>query len=662
MMDNLPIEIWSEILKYLNLADRRECALVCKKFYEASLDPDLHWKSTYIFDAQALLPQDEFTEAAFDNQIYCKSPNLYINGLDENINVKPLLNPQNGHMSLLGPHVVRLSLKGSSILESSFVEILNKCDSLESLDITSCNAMFMSGSFLAQSDRHFVVAKVLEKTVDLNLSSIRYMNDDILKKFYSLCPSLSSIKLACCNILFSEFGSTQRFALTFPCIVQLASVQCSTLTRIDLSRTGITNFALAKLSSIKGLKLKEVVLKNCRELGDAGVSSLAKQQPDLRVIDIRSCCEVGNAGVSAICTSSHNLRELYLAKCRKVTDISASKISFLEKLEILDISECYDITTTSISVILTLLTALSTLIANGCNFAKFHTWISKNQQQNEISEKKVPLSLIPKDCFQYLNLTKLSINSGKHVTDLTIQSIFVYLTNLKQLSLSWCHYITDRGLLGLNITITDGMTFPNVKDTEAHILSTGRYSRNHSRIGFLGSPGAEYISYVDWSEVDVKSSLPERGITRLRKLQRLSMSNCPNVTDESLVRIFCVGQPVFPKMEHLELNMMQRSITNDVVNGITIGCPLLTYLAMSGSNISNDGVAGITQRLHRLEKLDLSNCDNITPKFFHGLIKNNRWLRELDISSCKQIPESSADKLKKSLPLLARVHTRYSGV
>lgn len=48
-------------------------------------------------------------------------------------------------------------------------------------------------------------------------------------------------------------------------------------------------------------------------------------------------------------------------------------------------------------------------------------------------------------------------------------------------------------------------------------------------------------------------------------------------------------------------------------------------------------------------------------RFLSILAKNNKWLRELDISSCKQIQATAAEKLLSSLPLLGCVHTRYLG-
>ena len=71
--------------------------------------------------------------------------------------------------------------------------------------MTGCNALFMPGSFLCGNERRAEARKVFEELKDLNLSSIRYLDDRSLKTLIECSPTLESLTLSSCNILF-RFG------------------------------------------------------------------------------------------------------------------------------------------------------------------------------------------------------------------------------------------------------------------------------------------------------------------------------------------------------------------------------------------------------------------------------------------------------------------------
>nr|CAB3245173.1 F-box/LRR-repeat protein 7-like [Phallusia mammillata] len=105
-------------------------------------------------------------------------------------------------MYVLGHHVEHLSLRNSSILENTFISILEHCENLKSLDLSGCNSLFMSGSaFLSRLTDRSIVKSILAQITSLELSSSRYINDAILCRFFKLCPSLTSLSLASNNLL-----------------------------------------------------------------------------------------------------------------------------------------------------------------------------------------------------------------------------------------------------------------------------------------------------------------------------------------------------------------------------------------------------------------------------------------------------------------------------
>ena len=110
-------------MRFLNLHDRQEASLTCKRWYQASLDPGLH-KNTVI----TLKAPNNAASKQLQNLGQRKSATLVLSHIDSSTNCHTVLKEIGRH---LGPHLESLSLKGSDITERVFMDIIPNCPNLQ---------------------------------------------------------------------------------------------------------------------------------------------------------------------------------------------------------------------------------------------------------------------------------------------------------------------------------------------------------------------------------------------------------------------------------------------------------------------------------------------------------------------------------------------------
>ena len=99
------------IFKHLSLTDRKEAALVCWKWYYASLDPMLLRDTVVTFHAPST-PSESFLRIG-----HRKMPHLILDEIDGSFNAKHFLLSECSHLTA---NLQTLSLKGSNITERFF--------------------------------------------------------------------------------------------------------------------------------------------------------------------------------------------------------------------------------------------------------------------------------------------------------------------------------------------------------------------------------------------------------------------------------------------------------------------------------------------------------------------------------------------------------------
>lgn len=125
--------------------------------------------------------------------------------------------------------------------------------------------------------------------------------------------------------------------LTEESVVILAQ-HCTNLRSVDLRRTSMGDTALAALGEFCN-KLRVVILDDCLQVTDEGLSSLADGCPNLREVSLRGMHrEVRDAGIANLAVSCGQLRKLNLSSCAMLTDATLEAIAenckFLEELSL----------------------------------------------------------------------------------------------------------------------------------------------------------------------------------------------------------------------------------------------------------------------------------------------------------------------------------------
>ena len=100
---------------------------------------------------------------------------------------------------------------------------------------------------------------------------------------------------------------------------------------------------LSRMSKIEGLKLEELILVGCRDVGNEGISQLCLNQRHLKRLDISGCLDITDVSLDNIATYLTCLETLRLNKCRLLTDRSMVHLKSLPRLQTLDLSECYEV-------------------------------------------------------------------------------------------------------------------------------------------------------------------------------------------------------------------------------------------------------------------------------------------------------------------------------
>ena len=616
-------------MRFLDLPDRKSAALVCRHWYYASLDV-LHMSNVVMtFQSWSQL------DAALPLLAKRSRVNLAVESIDNSIATRDKVACLDAE--LFGC-VRSLSLAGCDITEGLFTSLLGSCTGLEKLDISRCNALFMTGQLLSKQADVELLTEALVCLRELKLASIRYISDESFNRLVSVCSSLGKLSLAGNQIVFHTknylWKGKESAILTFDNIMSFLNAHASKITVLDFSRTAINDEALSSLARIPDLCLRELRLCFCQEITDVGIAAVCKVQHSLELLDLTDCQSVTDSSLESICLECDDLRVLRLGKCRRITDLSVCKLKCQRHIRELDVSACYSLSSRGLA--LGLCTSSSPLQC--------------------LTSLNLACCSSVRDCFIaelsrcVTGLTELDISSCS-ISNAGLRAVCARLTNLRRLRLAWCQDITDAGFLGM----------PDV-DRKPHSGGSGgdddgghcQCTRRHQSLHIFSPPkhSAEKLSTPkcedDLDEADF------RPITNLRRLQLLDLTSCKRITDLSVSRMMC-----FTELRSLHLSLCQR-LTDTSLAAIAAGLPSLEELHLAHLvHITDSSVAEISERLHRLSTLNISSCDRLTDRSIKTLLHNTKTLRELDVSLCSGISGAAVDKLELGLERFVLVHRRH---
>ncbi|KAM3609950.1 uncharacterized protein V6R79_022792 [Siganus canaliculatus] len=633
----LPLEIIVYILSFLRTSDRKEASLVCRSWYNASLDLRFQKDVTFSFPASA---SSLDLIRGLSRRSRCS---LIISQLD-GFSVSRSLLLEVG--LCLGSKLESLALPGSSITEASLLALLPRLTSLRRLDLRGLDSLFMSGAFLSREDHRQQVRSALSGLEELDLSNLRYLSDLTFNRLTGCTPRLRHLLLAGCHIAF-EFDpyrgcpvgvvEDSSALLSLRNLRRLLTEQKSTIVALDLSRTSITPESLRTIVQVQGLVLEEISLCGCKELTDYSVEVLVKHQPSLQRLDISACTELTNRSIEAIARGLKKLKHLSLSRDWRITEKGLADLLSVSSLKSLDLSECVRISGMEMVKGLTASSAakaqLETLCLRSCTYIQDLAVFSLAQLLGE-------------------TLRELDLTSCVNVTDVSVRSIATYMHKLVVLRLGWCTEVTDWGLLGMVET--------RKCETDEEVGDKGpRFTRTFGNMGFFKPPRLpfdERPKLVTQNDLEQFRQQAGASLLALNRLQELDLSACPKITDSSITQVVR-----YPDLHRLSLSMLPE-ITDASLVSVAWHCRSLTSLALSHCpGIGDRGVAQAAPHLCRLQHLYLSCCDHVTDRSLFLLMQHCTRLRTLDISRCKNISIATVDVLQSQLPFLENVHYKFIG-
>jgi len=615
-------------MRFLDLPDRKSAALVCRCWYNASLDLLVMSNVVMTFPSWSQL------DAALPLLCQRSRLNIVLESIDNSIVTRDKVANLDDEFCR---RVRSLSLAGCDITESLFTSLLSNCMALERLNISRCNALFMTGQLLSKPGDSLLLSEALAHLRELKLASIRYISDETFTRLVSVCSSLESLSLAGNQIVFhtnrSLWSGKESALLTFDNVMSFLEANASWITVLDFSRTMINDEALSSLAKIPDLSLSELFLGFCQEISDKGIAALCKVQPCLKLLDLTDCQSVTDASLESICSECNNIRVLRLGKCRRITDLSVCKLKCHRRLRQLDLSACYSLSCRGLSLGLCSATSpltYLTLLNLGCCSSVSDSFIVEMT------------SCIP-------GLLDLDVSSCS-IGNTSLRAISSRLTNLRRLRLAWCQDISDAGLLGM--ADVDNTDFPHSHgdDEVGHCRCTRRQQSLHI---FSSPKQMSKRPTAPKSERDLAES-DFRPITNLRSLQLLDLTSCNRVSDLSVSKLMS-----FNELRCLRLSLCIK-LTDASLTAVAAGLPSLEelHLALLGC-ITDAGVCELSEHLHRLSYLDISSCDQLTDHTINTLCHNLKTLRHLDVSLCTGISGYALNKLERDLDRLVLVNRRH---
>jgi len=622
------IQVVSHIMRFLDLPDRKSAALVCRCWYYASLD--------FLLVSDVVMTFRSWSEFHSALPQLCKRSrvNLVLESMDSSI-------ATHNQVANLDREVFRrvrsLSLAGCDITEGLFTSLLGSCTGLEKLDISRCNAVFMTGQLLSKSADVELLTEVLTRLRELKMASIRYISDEAFNRLVSVCCGLERLSLAGNQMVFHTknclWKGKESAVLTFGNILNFLQSNASQITALDVSRTAINDEALSSLARIPGLCLRKLYLSYCQDITDKGVAALCKSQHSMQVLDLTDCQSITDASLESVCLDCEDVRVLRLGKCRRITDLSVCKLKCHRRLRQLDVSACYSLSSRGLCL------GLCSISSPLSCLAVLNLACCSSVGDSFVVEMT---SCLP-------GLTDLDLSSCG-VSSTGLRAVCARLTNLRCLRLAWCQHVTDAGLLGTPDPVSDPSTHDHGDDN----FGNCRCTRQHHTppIFSLAVHGSKKPT-APKGEHDLDEAY-FRPITNLRNLQLLDLTSCNRVTDLSISQVM-----VFTELRCLYLSLCTK-LSDASLAAIACGLPSLEELHLAQLRcITDAGVLDICERLRRLLVLDISSCDGLSDQTVKALISSAKTLRQLDVSLCSHITEKAVDRLERALDRLVLVHRRH---
>ncbi|XP_051917640.1 dynein regulatory complex subunit 6 [Hippocampus zosterae] len=459
------------------------------------------------------------------------------------------------------PFVIHLNLRGCTSLHWYSLKHIGECRNLQELNVSEC---FNITDAMIES-----IVEGCNSLLYLNLSST-LLTDATLRELASNCVNLQYLSLAYCHKMTDE--GFQYLSL---------GTGCHNLLHLDLS--GCSQVTATGFSYISEAcpYLKEILLNDVYDLSDKCISALMANCQSVSSISLLEAWQLSDAGIKAIaevaklksfslegnnrvshvswkavCSSSRGLRRLHIVECHKMGDTSLKAVATLRNLQYLDISLCSKVTdkglftlaeSPSASKLRELNVSYCSQITDaaismiGHRFTKLsHLNLSYCEQLTDVAlEYLMGSSISSLDisgcniqddglaALEEVPLKRLIIAECINITDVGMENLCKYLTDLEYVDVSGCLELSDqavkafsfycRGLLTLRVAGCQKVT-----DMGMQCLSHG---------------AAQYLRELDVSGC----TLTDRAIRYIERLcpplSSITMHGCDRISEEAAMRL-----------------------------------------------------------------------------------------------------------------------------
>ncbi|XP_067409079.1 uncharacterized protein [Emydura macquarii macquarii] len=512
----LPVEVITYILSFLPIADRKEASLVNHTWYFAAQDSLRQENILYH------IPATSASLAAIESLARRHVSCISLTNLDSSTVSRDVIQAVSCH---LGPHLQSLSLRGSSMSETSFVHLLLACPCLSSLDLSGCNSLFMSGTLLSKPETISQAQRALTNLQELNLSGLRYLSDLSFNRLTGCAPHLTRLSLARCHLTFefdpyrgsSNYNSSAL--LSFRNLLHFLKERASSIRALDLSGTSITLQAVRSLVQVEGLHLRELVLQNCRDLTNEAIGLLCVHQPHLTALDVTGCSELSDQAVLAVSARLRALHSLCLGKLQRLTDGGFVGVAELQSLQSLDVSECSLVSGSELVKVCSapeLRPNLTSLSFAFCSLLRKDAGPKFSRNFGNMGFFLPPLQSLGQN-------PKVLPDSAWNESQRQHQASLQALQQLQELDLMACSKLTDT-------SITKVIRFPDLRRlslslvpeiTDASLVAVAR-----------GCRSLEQLSVSHCGKLTDKGFM--EAASSLRRLQHLVLSGCSQLTQQTL--------------------------------------------------------------------------------------------------------------------------------
>ncbi|XP_065368203.1 F-box/LRR-repeat protein 14 [Calliphora vicina] len=644
---NLPMEIILHIFRFLNHSDLQAAGATCSRWREALFVGEFNRNIVVHFVKVCL--SDRLAPAKFF--LKCQRP--YRSFCLEEVT----FGQAQELLTHIGKTATEMIFDNADMGDKQFYAFMRQLTHLESLTVTRCSPLFMSGSFL---DGNSDFAGTFSNIRHLSLKHNQYLSDAILLRLTSLIKGIETLDMSGCHIAYhnaihrrfypndSLAAHPSESILTFKFLARVANLHRNCLKELNLSHTMISGPALQSLTSAEnidgGLALQRLRLTGCRQLNTSGVKSFLLTQPNLVLLDLADTLCVKDDCVAAIVDILPKLKTLNVAGCGGITNAGAILLGNLKQLQSLNISRCDGITTDG----------LTQGIARSTNYVLKYLYMS------HLIVCEESIKCIARNCPELRILNVGHCVNG--VTDTSVQCIIEHLRWLRELSLEDCFRVTDAALTGINISKLEmnNSTNPPAGSLENFHPSTPSSLHERENIRSSNSPQTMKISLRSKAEEDIVRDANRKralfavyelnqiddhmidgfSIQQLKGLRSLNLKGCNKITDVSLK----YGLK-FIELQRLYLSNCQQ-ITLLGMETLVLNCPSIEEIDLSDCyNINDKTIQLVTAKLSRLRALHISGCTQLTDHSLDAILVNCKCLQTLSIYRCRRMYSDIEDRL-----------------